>query len=89
MSRQAGGASQCRARLWSTSYGQGPMQARQGLLQPAAPPSAQPAPGAGRCLRRALPSTPSLQEHSMGKYLLAWLLGVPGIVLVLVYLFFH
>ncbi|MFG6455538.1 hypothetical protein [Roseateles sp. BYS96W] len=25
----------------------------------------------------------------MGKYLLAWLLGVPGIVLVLIYLFFH
>jgi len=25
----------------------------------------------------------------MGKYLLAWLLGVPGIVLLLVYLFFH
>jgi len=25
----------------------------------------------------------------MGKYILAWLLGVPGIVLVLVYLFFH
>jgi len=25
----------------------------------------------------------------MGKYILAWLLGVPGIVLVLIYLFFH
>jgi len=25
----------------------------------------------------------------MGKYILAWLLGVPGIVLLLVYLFFH
>jgi len=25
----------------------------------------------------------------MGKYFLAWLLGVPGIVLLLVYLFFH
>jgi hypothetical protein len=25
----------------------------------------------------------------MGKYLLAWLLGVPGIVLLIVYLFFH
>jgi len=25
----------------------------------------------------------------MGKYFLAWLLGVPGIVLVLIYLFFH
>jgi len=25
----------------------------------------------------------------MGKYLIAWLLGVPGIVLVLLYFFFH
>jgi len=25
----------------------------------------------------------------MGKYVLAWLLGVPGIVLVIVYIFFH
>jgi len=25
----------------------------------------------------------------MGKYFLAWLLGVPAIVLVLIYLFFH
>jgi len=25
----------------------------------------------------------------MGKYFLAWLLGVPGIVLLLVWLFFH
>ena len=29
------------------------------------------------------------QETLMGKYLLAWLLGVPGIVLLLVYLFFN
>jgi hypothetical protein len=28
-------------------------------------------------------------EHIMGKYFLAWLLGVPGIVLVLIYLFFN
>jgi hypothetical protein len=28
-------------------------------------------------------------RDSMGKYLLAWLLGVPGIVLLLVYLFFN
>jgi len=34
-------------------------------------------------------ATPTLQETIMGKYLLAWLLGVPGIVLLLVYLFFH
>jgi len=25
----------------------------------------------------------------MGKYFLAWLLGVPGVLLVLLYLFFH
>lgn len=25
----------------------------------------------------------------MGKYFLAWLLGVPGILLVLLYIFFH
>jgi hypothetical protein len=30
-----------------------------------------------------------LQEITMGKYFLAWLLGVPGIVLLLVYLFFN
>ncbi len=30
-----------------------------------------------------------LKEITMGKYFLAWLLGVPGIVLLLVYLFFH
>ncbi len=29
------------------------------------------------------------QENPMGKYFLAWLLGVPGIVLLLVYLFFR
>lgn len=28
-------------------------------------------------------------ETVMGKYFLAWLLGVPGIVLVLIYLFMH
>ena len=28
-------------------------------------------------------------ETDMGKYLLAWLLGVPAIVLLLIYLFFH
>lgn len=32
---------------------------------------------------------PNLTENIMGKYFLAWLLGVPGIVLLLVYLFFH
>jgi hypothetical protein len=29
------------------------------------------------------------KEKDMGKYFIAWLLGVPGIVLVLVYLFMH
>lgn len=28
-------------------------------------------------------------DNIMGKYFIAWLLGVPGIVLVLLYLFFH
>lgn len=35
------------------------------------------------------PSPFTSQETTMGKYFLAWLLGVPGIVLLLVYLFFH
>jgi hypothetical protein len=30
-----------------------------------------------------------LLEIAMGKYVLAWLLGVPALVLVVVYLFFH
>jgi hypothetical protein len=29
------------------------------------------------------------KEHIVGKYALAWLLGVPGIVLVLIYFFMH
>jgi hypothetical protein len=33
--------------------------------------------------------TTSFWRSLMGKYILAWLLGVPGIVLVLIYLFFH
>ena len=33
--------------------------------------------------------TASLLENTMGKYFLAWLLGVPGIVLLLFYLFFN
>jgi anaerobic C4-dicarboxylate transporter len=28
-------------------------------------------------------------DQKMGKYVIAWLLGVPGIVLVIVYIFFH
>jgi hypothetical protein len=29
------------------------------------------------------------KEYIMGKYFLAWIMGVPAIVLVLFYLFFH
>jgi len=29
------------------------------------------------------------QETAMGKYVLGWLLGVPMVVLVILYLFFH
>jgi len=29
------------------------------------------------------------KESIMGKYFLAWIMGVPAIVLVLIYLFFH
>jgi hypothetical protein len=32
---------------------------------------------------------PKLQETVMGKYLIGWVLGVPAIVLVVVYFFFH
>ena len=32
---------------------------------------------------------PINKEKDMGKYFIAWLLGVPGIILVLVYLFMH
>lgn len=32
---------------------------------------------------------PSSKETPMGKYFLAWLLGVPGILLVILYFFFH
>jgi len=39
--------------------------------------------------RRSYAYPSPLKENIMGKYLLAWLLGVPGIVLLLVYLFFH
>jgi hypothetical protein len=34
-------------------------------------------------------STHSQGEPIMGKYFLAWIMGVPAIVLVLLYLFFH
>src|SRR6185369_416739 len=50
----------------------------------------------GRSMARHLPllgkaaNRPlNLQENIMGKYFLAWLLGVPFFVLVILYLFFH
>jgi hypothetical protein len=30
-----------------------------------------------------------LKEHVMGKYVLAWALGVPGIIVVIAYLLFN
>jgi hypothetical protein len=33
-------------------------------------------------------SQPSTESH-MGKYILGWLLGIPAIVLVILYFFFH
>jgi hypothetical protein len=39
------------------------------------------------CLKGALPTT--FGRTIMGKYFLAWLLGVPIGVLVLIYLFMH
>jgi hypothetical protein len=46
-----------------------------------------------RCRRRDLaPKLPASRNHRrqiMGKYVLAWLLGVPAIVLVVIYFFFH
>jgi hypothetical protein len=32
---------------------------------------------------------PPTKEHAMGKYVLAWILGVPAIVVVAAYLIFH
>jgi hypothetical protein len=42
-----------------------------------------------RCSPKLQPSPLHFRRSIMGKYILAWLLGVPGIVLLLVYLFFH
>jgi hypothetical protein len=36
-----------------------------------------------------LGSITTLAEIFMGKYIIGWLLGVPAIVLVILYLFFH
>jgi hypothetical protein len=32
---------------------------------------------------------PPVRDAFMGKYLIAWILGVPAIVLVVIYLLFH
>jgi hypothetical protein len=45
-------------------------------------------PGAGGCADCRDAGT-TVGEHPMGKYFLAWLLGVPAIVLVIVYFFMH
>jgi hypothetical protein len=37
----------------------------------------------------ASPTTNRQRRITVGKYALAWLLGVPGIVLVLIYFFMH
>ena len=50
--------------------------------------SARPDPLARR-LPEGVHMHPPLQENLMGKYFLAWLLGVPIGVLVLIYLFMH
>jgi len=36
-----------------------------------------------------LASSHSTKEFVMGKYLIAWILGVPAVVLVVAYMFFH
>ena len=46
-------------------------------------------PGPGRWLRSSASTSPSLQEQTMGKYVLGWFLGVPMIVLVAIYLIAH
>jgi hypothetical protein len=33
--------------------------------------------------------TNNLEGNAMGKYLIAWILGVPAFVLVIIYLLFH
>ena len=38
---------------------------------------------------RATSAVLSIEENIMGKYFLAWLLGVPFFVLVILYLFFN
>jgi hypothetical protein len=42
----------------------------------------------GQLPGRRLSSTRKPKENDMGKYFLAWLLGVPGIVLLVLWFFF-
>lgn len=67
---------------WVESYGAKPLP---GVLRQRRALSAVAHPAIHGSWSRPQP----VLETIMGKYLLAWLLGVPGIVLVLVYLFFH
>jgi hypothetical protein len=39
-------------------------------------------------LHRAAAHHPQAKEHTMGKYFLGWLLGIPAVVLVAIWLFF-
>jgi len=70
-----------RARRWAQSY------ARVSSALPTRAPRLVRCPGGSAQAMLGLPSPH--RRTIMGKYLLAWLLGVPGIVLLLVYLFFH
>lgn len=60
-----------------------------------AAPARRPTGPRGRFRCRPDPLLPTLnasstmQERTMGKYVLAWILGVPAIVLVLIYFFFR
>ena len=44
--------------------------------------------GSRRCFYARVTSKLSDMEHIMGKYFLAWLLGVPALLLVVIYFFF-
>jgi hypothetical protein len=47
------------------------------------------APGSWRYAADPVGASHSKRRRAMGKYLLAWLLGVPALVLVVIYIFFH
>lgn len=42
-----------------------------------------------RTRSQAVSAAANVKEKIMGKYFIAWLLGVPAVVLVLLYFFFH